>query len=654
MGKTVVFGCKDCGSPHVREKDGKLHCISCGAWFEKNVETDEERDARVLYLTRLDRAEELLRMSPPRFDDAEDHFREFIKEYPDHSDGYWGLVRARYGIKYEDDTKGKSVPSCYKSSYRDFRRDSDFLMALSCAENDSIYDNLQKKAKLIADVCKEWREEAKKDSYDIFISFKAPDKESGISDEDQKEMEHLYTHLLGEGYRVFFSPYSMRKHSGKHYDSYIFNALQSARVQIVYGSKPEYFTSTWVQNEWTRFLRMTANGEKKKGSCIVVYNGFNPNMLPHDLRKLQAIDASKNNRMFYHDLLDVIKKVLADGKSPDANAAMLNGRDEILKELSELETRLSGKPIANEQKKEEPKKVQPKIDPSFEVVDGCLVNYKGNQSDVVIPEGVTSIGKSAFSGSRILISIVIGDSVTSIGESAFEGCLCLTNVVIGNGVASIGESAFDGCSSLSNITIGNKVETIGNRAFAGCTKLVSIIIPNSVVAIGRSAFSRCTNLESISIPFVGSSKNGIINTHLGYIFGASDHKDHYSDYTTHAKWYIPASLLSVTITGSSKIDSYAFYCCGRISSIIIGDEVTFIGDYAFDGCNLRKAVIGKAVSYIGDHAFSWGNYPSVTFRDPKGWYIEGKRTPFLFLNNDSIATKYLTDKYKNCKWIKKK
>ena len=634
MGKTVIFGCKNCGSPHVREKDGKLQCISCGAWFEKNVETDEERDARVLYLTRLDRAEELLRMSPPRFDDAEDHFREFIKEYPDHSDGYWGLVRARYGIKYEDDTKGKSVPSCYKSSYRDFRRDSDFLMALSCAENDSIYDNLQKKAKLIADVCKEWREEAKKDSYDIFISFKAPDKESGISDEDQKEMEHLYTHLLGEGYRVFFSPYSMRKHSGKHYDSYIFNALQSAKVQIVYGSKPEYFTSTWVQNEWTRFLRMTANGEKKKGSCIVVYNGFNPNMLPHDLRKLQAIDASKNNRMFYHDLLDVIKKVLADGKSPDKNAAMLNGRDEILKELSELETRLSGKPIANEQKKEEPKKVQPKIDPSFEVVDGCLVKYKGNQADVVIPEGVTSIGKSAFEGSYNLISIVIGDSVTSIGESSFEGCEKLTNIVIGNSVTSI-----------------------GNYAFQKCTSLKKIAIPNSVVTIGRSAFKGCERLESMSIPFAGSAKDGIINTHFGYIFGAPDYYKNYEryDYDTRDYYMVtPSSLRNVTITGSSKIDSYAFYGCERISSIIIGDEVTSIGDLAFCGCNLHNAVIGKAVSYIGDNAFSWGNYPSVTFRDPKGWYIEGKRTPLLFLNNDSRATKYLTGKYTNCKWIKKK
>ena len=645
MENLVRFGCKNCFSPHLRERDGKLHCISCGAVFERNVETAEERDARILYLSRLDSAEKLLRMSPPRFDDAEDEFRDFIKHYPDHSDGYWGLVRARYGIKYENDPNGNKVPSCYKSSYEDFRRDSDFMKALELAENDFIYDALQDQAKLIASVCREWREETKKYNYDIFISFKDEDKSLGISDEDRNEMNGLYDFLKDEGYSVFFSPRSMCRYTGKHSDAYIFNALQKAKVMIVYGSKPEYFTMPWVQNEWTRFLRMVANGEKKKGSCIVAFNKFNPKELPHDLRKLQAIDASKNNRMFYHDLLDVIKKVLADEKAIDANAAMLNGREELLKELSELENRLSGKPIANEQKKEEPKKVQPKIDPSFEVVDGCLVKYKGSQADVVIPEGITSIGKSAFKEPRSLISlisIVIGDSVTSIDERAFEGCKQLTNIII-----------------------GNKVETIGDSAFANCTSLKKIAIPNSVITIGRSAFKGCECLESMSIPFAGSAKDGIINTHFGYIFGAPDYYKNYEDYNYNNKDYhmvTPKSLQNVTITGSSKIDSYAFYGCEYIRSIIIGDEVTSIGDHAFDTCRrLNKVVIGKAVSYIGDSAFNWcfnlDNsrwLTEITFRNPKGWYLEGKKTPLLFLNNDSRAAKCLTHTYTKCKWIKKK
>ena len=99
------------------------------------------------------------------------------------------------GIKYENDPNGNKVPSCYKSSYEDFRRDSDFMKALELAENDFIYDGLQDQAKLIAGVCKEWREETKKYNYDIFISFKDEDKSLGISDEDRNEMNGLYDFL---------------------------------------------------------------------------------------------------------------------------------------------------------------------------------------------------------------------------------------------------------------------------------------------------------------------------------------------------------------------------------------------------------------------------------------------------------------------------
>ena len=297
MPKHVTFGCKNCGSPHVRESGNKLHCVSCGKIFEKNVETDEERDARILYLSRLDNAESYLRMSPPNFDEAEDRYRDFIKHYPENSDGYWGLVRARYGIKYETDASGKEIPSCYKSSYEDFRKDSDFMKAVQLAESDALYDRLQEQAKLIAGVCKEWREEAKKYEYDVFISFKATDDSTGKPTADTAEMHELYTYLLEEGYKVFFSPMSMRRYSGKHYDAYIFNALQSAKVMIVYGSKPEYFTTTWVQNEWTRFLRMQAKGEKKNGACVRRFVPFY-GILPYK-KSFHAQTTHKSSFFFY-------------------------------------------------------------------------------------------------------------------------------------------------------------------------------------------------------------------------------------------------------------------------------------------------------------------------------------------------------------------
>ena len=92
----------------------------------------------------------------------------------------------------------------------------------------------------------------------------------------------------------------------------------------------------------------------------------------------------------------------------------------------------------------------------------------------IIPNSVTSIGSTAFSGCTGLTSVTIPNSVTSIGDYAFERCTGLTSVTIPNSVTSIGRYAFCGCSSLSSVTIGYSVTSIGDYAFYNCTGLASI------------------------------------------------------------------------------------------------------------------------------------------------------------------------------------
>ena len=109
-----------------------------------------------------------------------------------------------------------------------------------------------------------------------------------------------------------------------------------------------------------------------------------------------------------------------------------------------------------------------------ETVTGVTYSYIRS---VVIPDGITSIGKDAFFNSKLLTSVTIPDSVMSIGKNAFSGCFSLTNVTIGNGVTSIGASAFYGCSDLESVTIPDSVTSIGLGAFSGCSSLTNITIP---------------------------------------------------------------------------------------------------------------------------------------------------------------------------------
>ena len=122
-------------------------------------------------------------------------------------------------------------------------------------------------------------------------------------------------------------------------------------------------------------------------------------------------------------------------------------------------------------------------------------------TNLVVPEGVTSIGYSAFSGCSGLTSITLPSSLTSILSGAFSGCRGLTSITLPSNLTSIGDSAFSSCSRLTGeLVIPEGVTSIGDSAFYGCGGLTSITLPSSLTSIGYYAFSGCSGLTSITLP----------------------------------------------------------------------------------------------------------------------------------------------------------
>ena len=123
----------------------------------------------------------------------------------------------------------------------------------------------------------------------------------------------------------------------------------------------------------------------------------------------------------------------------------------------------------------------------FIIENNVLVKYVGKEEDVVIPDGVISVGKEAFSKSKI-ISVILPDSITTIEGDAFSWCSSLINVVMSNNVKKIGNYAFLFCRALTTINLSKNLTKIGYDVFFGCESLNNIVIPKSVKIIGRRLF----------------------------------------------------------------------------------------------------------------------------------------------------------------------
>lgn len=223
---------------------------------------------------------------------------------------------------------------------------------------------------------------------------------------------------------------------------------------------------------------------------------------------------------------------------------------------------------------------------------GAALYVNGEEpTEIIFPDGMTSIKNYTFCNLKSLKSITIPDSVTSIGQHAFEECNGLTSVTIGDGVTSIGDFSFSGCTGLTNITLPDSVTSIGLMAFYNCTGLTSVTIGNGVTSIDECAFYGCTGLKSITIPrsvmsIGGKAFNSVSSV---YIYDLSDWcriSFESIPFRNHSL-YLNGVLIEQLIlpNGISTISDNTFVNTSGIKSVVIPKDVKLISQYAFDGCN---------------------------------------------------------------------
>ena len=290
--------------------------------------------------------------------------------------------------------------------------------------------------------------------------------------------------------------------------------------------------------------------------------------------------------------------------------------------------------------------------------------------NLVIPNGVTEIGFQAFAYCTSITSVTIPEGVESLGKGAFLGCSNLSSIKLPTSLTDLGTYTFYYCTALASIEIPNNVTTIGEYTFYNCTGLTSVVIPSSVTYIGYGAFDYCKSLTSFTdsattpqsmdtpcftmvtlanttlyVPaesialykaypnwaqfgtikaiedesepqpcIIASGKCGEnLTWELGCdsvltISGTGDMIDFEAFQYNATPWPEYRNTIKSVIIGEgiTRIGNYAFYYCHNIISVDIPNSVTSIGMHAFRECNsLISVTIPDNVTSIGQGAFEW-------------------------------------------------
>lgn len=271
---------------------------------------------------------------------------------------------------------------------------------------------------------------------------------------------------------------------------------------------------------------------------------------------------------------------------------------------------------------------------------GPWAAYAPEITKVVLPDGLTSIGRHAFRNCSSIVSIAIPSTVTTINDYAFAYCSVLSSINLPVGLTHVGNYAFEGCSSITSVSIPDGVTYLGTGAFDGCSELTYLSIPSSVdfvyvdldgwVSYNYSMWiiGQCYKLKTLITPadFFGAvpEEYGEILEEMPYFTRNLESLTIISGDELHPLTFDFINQnhrnikhIDLSASTSTTLAEGAFENCYKLDSLVLPAQLEKISYMAIAECvNLQSIVIPASVVEIDDRAFeNCRMLSSITFAE---------------------------------------
>lgn len=285
MSRMNEYYCEYCQAPlHFEKGNNVVICKYCNHINEK--EADPET-ADLLEQAAALRNEGL-------FDEAKSAYKKLLIKSPESYKAHWGLLLCKYGVAYVERKGGKRVVTCRKRVTSDISEETGYKIVMEHApesEREQFLEDIQAISAIQNKI-----NEYKNYECDIFICYKETSDGDHGRTQDSYEADFLYQILTTkDGYKVFFARESLKDKAGADYEALIFRAIESAEIMIVLGTTKEYFESTWVKSEWSRYLDLI-NRDANKTIISLMVRGRD---LPEKLSSFEAINLIDDKKDWY-------------------------------------------------------------------------------------------------------------------------------------------------------------------------------------------------------------------------------------------------------------------------------------------------------------------------------------------------------------------